>query len=221
MKMILYLQELKKLLMNQRRKLLYMGLLIAAILILDQALKFYVKTSFTLDGGFNMLGLDWAQIKFTENYGMAFGLELGGKAGKIILGVFRILAGSGLLYYTYKSLVDEKRFSFVISLALITAGALGNIIDGLFYGVIFSESTRNTIATFLPEDGGYSTFFDGHVVDMFYFPIIETHWPDWVPFIGGELFEFNNYIFNFADLSITVGVIWIVFLGAFSKKFSL
>ncbi|MBT8276768.1 MAG: lipoprotein signal peptidase [Bacteroidia bacterium] len=207
--------------MIHRRKMLYIGLLIAAVLIIDQALKFYVKTSFPLDGGFKMLGLDWAQIKFTENYGMAFGLELGGKAGKIILGVFRILAGSGLLYYTYKSLIQEKRFSFVVSLALITAGAIGNIIDGLFYGVIFSESTGNTTAEFLPKEGGYSTFFDGHVVDMFYFPIIETYWPDWVPFVGGELFKFNNYIFNFADLSITIGVVWIILLGAFSKKFSL
>jgi len=207
--------------MNHRRKMMIIGILILVVLIVDQALKFYVKTTFPLDGGFRMLGLDWAQIKFTENYGMAFGLELGGKAGKIILGVFRIIAGSGLLYYTYSSLRQDKRFSFVISLALITAGAIGNIIDGLFYGVIFSESTTITTASFMPEEGGYSTFFDGHVVDMFYFPIIETYWPEWVPFVGGELFKFNNYIFNFADLSITVGVIWIIFLGAFSKKFSL
>ncbi|MCW5518566.1 lipoprotein signal peptidase [Aureitalea sp. L0-47] len=207
--------------MNNKRKTLSIGLLIALVLILDQAIKFYVKTSYPLDGGFNMFGLDWAQIKFTENYGMAFGLEFGGRAGKIFLGVFRILAGSGLLYYTFKSLKDDKRFSFVISLALITAGAIGNIIDGLIYGVIFSRSTTQTVAEFLPEDGGYSSFFDGHVVDMFYFPIIDTYWPDWVPWVGGEVFRFNNYIFNFADLSITIGVIWIIFLGAFSKKFSL
>lgn len=207
--------------MDNRRKFTFILLLMIGVLILDQALKFYVKTSFPLDGGFKILGLDWAQIKFTENYGMAFGLELGGKVGKVLLGVFRILAGSGLLYYTYKSLLDNKRFSFVISLALITAGAIGNIIDGLFYGVIFSKSTTLTTAGFLSEKGGYSSFFDGHVVDMLYFPIIETHWPDWIPFVGGELFKFNNYIFNLADLSITIGVVWIIFLGAFSKKFSL
>lgn len=207
--------------MDKRQKLTLIVALMILVLILDQALKFYVKTSFPLDGGFRMLGLDWAQIKFTENYGMAFGMELGGKTGKILLGVFRILAGSGLLYYTFKSLKEDKRFSFVISLALITAGAIGNIIDGLFYGVLFSRSTNITTAEFLPEEGGYSTFFDGHVVDMLYFPIIETHWPEWMPFVGGELFKFNNYIFNLADLSITIGVIWIILLGAFSKKFTL
>jgi signal peptidase II len=207
--------------MDYRRKLSYVLIILFGVLVLDQLLKFYVKTSFPLDGGFEIFGLNWAQIKFTENYGMGFGLEVGGKVGKLVLGIFRILAGTGLLYYTIKSVKEDKKFAFVISLALITAGAIGNIIDGLFYGVLFSESTTLTTAKFLSEEGGYSSFFDGHVVDMLYFPIIETHWPEWVPLVGGELFKFNNYIFNLADLSITIGVLWIIFLGAFSKKFSL
>jgi len=204
--------------MNQKRKLIYITLLIVLVIVIDQALKFYIKTTYPLGGGFEIMGLSWAQIKFTENYGMAFGMEFGGKMGKMVLGVFRLLAGAGLFYYTYISLLGGKKKSFVISLALITAGAIGNIIDGLLYGVLFSKSTNITTAQFLPAEGGYSSFFDGHVVDMLYFPIIEAWWPDWMPFVGGELFEFNKYIFNIADLSISIGIIAIVISGVFAKK---
>ncbi len=204
--------------MNQKRKLIFIFLLVVSVILIDQALKFYIKTTFPLGGGFEIMGLSWAQIKFTENYGMAFGMEFGGKTGKMALGIFRMLAGTALVYYTYKSIVIGKRKSFVISLALITSGAIGNIIDGLFYGVIFSKSTNITTAKFLPAEGGYSSFFDGHVVDMLYFPIIEAWWPNWVPFVGGTLFEFNRYIFNIADLSITIGAIAIILSNLFLKE---
>lgn len=204
--------------MNHKRKLIFIILLVVSVILIDQALKFYIKTTLPLGGGFEIMGLTWAQIKFTENYGMAFGIEFGGKIGKMALGIFRIFAGAALFYYTYKSVVSGKTKSFVISLALITGGAIGNIIDGLFYGVLFSKSTNITTAKFLPAEGGYSSFFDGHVVDMLYFPIIEAWWPDWIPFIGGTLFEFNRYIFNLADLSITIGLIAIIISGVFLKK---
>jgi signal peptidase II len=116
------------------------------------------------------------------------------------------------------SALNSKSKSFVIFLALITAGAIGNIIDGMFYGMLFSESTFKDVAILLPESGGYSSFLDGHVVDMLYFPIIDTWWPEWVPFIGGQIFEFNKYIFNLADLSITVGVFGIIVLEGFLRK---
>jgi signal peptidase II len=193
-------------------------LLILFIITLDQLLKFYVKTNFALGDGFNILGLSWAQIKFTENYGMAFGFEFGGKLGKFALGGIRFLAGLVLLYFTYVSALNNKSKWFVFFLAFITAGAIGNIIDGMFYGILFSESTVQDIASFLPQGGGYSVFLDGHVVDMFYFPIIETTWPQWIPILGGQLFEFNRYIFNLADLSITVGVFGIIVLEGFRKK---
>lgn len=204
--------------MKISRNLVFVTILIVIVILIDQIVKFYVKTTYPIGGGFEIFGLSWAQIKFTENYGMAFGMEFGGKTGKILLGVFRIVAGAALLYYTYTSAMAKRSRAFVVSLALITAGAIGNIIDGLFYGVIFSESTNNTVAEFMPSEGGYSSFFDGHVVDMMYFPIIETWWPEWVPVVGGQLFEFNKYIFNLADLAITMGVIGIIILGFFGKK---
>lgn len=204
--------------LKRTKRVYFIILLILFVIALDQLFKFYVKTNFTLGEGFHILGLSWAQIKFTENYGMAFGFEFGGKLGKFALGGIRFLAGLVLLYFTYMSALNNKSKSFVIFLALITAGAIGNIIDGMFYGIIFSESTFQNVAIFLPESGGYSSFLDGHVVDMLYFPIIETSWPQWIPVLGGQLFEFNKYIFNLADLSITVGVFGIIVIEGFRKK---
>ncbi len=204
--------------MNNSQRVKWVVVLILGILILDQVLKFYVKTNFELGGGFSILGLDWAQIKFTENYGMAFGMEFGGTIGKIILSIFRVLAGGVLMYYTIKTARNVSKNSIVFSLGLITAGAIGNVIDGLLYGILFSESTPSKTAQFLGPEGGYSSIFEGHVVDMLYFPIIDTTWPEWLPFIGGEGFAFNRYIFNLADLYITVGVIAIIIIGFRSKK---
>ena len=200
------------------KRVKFIMLLVLLVVALDQLLKFYIKTNYALGDGFNLLGLSWAQIKFTENYGMAFGFEFGGKLGKIALGGIRFLAGLALLYYTYVTALNNNKKTFAIFLALITAGAIGNIIDGMFYGMLFSESTFQDVAVFLPESGGYSSFLDGHVVDMLYFPIIETWWPEWVPFLGGQLFEFNKYIFNLADLSITVGVFGIIVIEGFLRK---
>lgn len=204
--------------MNNSQRVKWVIALILVVLVLDQALKFYVKTNFALGEGFLIFGLDWAQIKFTENYGMAFGMEFGGSAGKIALSIFRVIAGGVLMYYTIKTARSVSQNSIVYSLGLITAGAIGNVIDGLFYGILFSESTPSKTATFLGPEGGYSSLFDGHVVDMLYFPMIDTTWPEWMPFVGGGSFEFNRYIFNLADLYITVGVIAIIVIGFRSKK---
>ncbi|MEN1784313.1 MAG: lipoprotein signal peptidase [Bacteroidota bacterium] len=201
---------------NQKNFIKILGLIIL-ILLLDQVVKFYVKTTFTLGDGIKMFGLDWAQIRFVENYGAAFGMELGGKVGKYILTVFRLVAGGMLFWFTYDQFLKNKGRFFVISLAMITAGAFGNIIDGLFYGVLFSDSSQG-VAEFLPSAGGYSTFFDGYVVDMFYFPIIDTHWPEWVPKYGGRRLIFNQFIFNVADVAITTGTLGIVFASFRSKK---
>lgn len=203
---------------NTAKRVKWVVAIILLVIFLDQALKFYVKTNFALGDGFEMLGLNWAQIKFTENYGMAFGMEFGGQAGKIALSVFRVIAGGVLMYYTIKTARSVSKNNLVFSLALITAGAIGNVIDGLFYGLIFSESTGTKVASFLGSEGGYSSLFDGHVVDMLYFPLIDTTWPEWMPFFGGESFEFNRYIFNLADLYITIGVIAMIFIGFTSKK---
>jgi len=192
-------------------------ILILAVLLLDQALKIYVKTTFALNDGFNILGLSWAQIKFVENNGMALGLELGGAYGKLILSVFRIFACILLVLFMRKSIQDNKSNAFIFALALVIAGAAGNIIDGIFYGNIFSSSDYFEIATLFPTEGGYASFFEGKVVDMLYFPIIDTHFPTWLPIVGGQEFSFNNYIFNLADLSITIGVI-VIFTVMMSDK---
>lgn len=200
------------------KKFQFIVLLIFAIIAVDQLIKFHVKTSFILGDGFEIFGLPWAQIKFVENYGAAFGMELGGKAGKIVLSLVRLFAGVFLFYLTYRQFILGKPRIVVYSLALITAGAFGNIIDGVFYGIIFSDSSIS-VADFLPVNGGYSTLFDGHVVDMFYFPIIDTFWPNWFPGIGGQRLVFNNYVFNFADAAITIGVVsLIIFYASFGKR---
>jgi signal peptidase II len=192
-------------------------ILILVVLLLDQALKIYVKTTFALNDGFNILGLSWAQIKFVENNGMALGLELGGAYGKIALSVFRVVACVLIVLFMRKSIQENKSNTFIFALALVIAGAAGNIIDGIFYGNIFSSSDYFEIATLFPTEGGYASFFEGKVVDMLYFPIIDTHFPTWLPIFGGQEFRFNNYIFNLADLSITIGVI-VIFTVMMSDK---
>ncbi len=158
-----------------------------------------------------MLGLNWARIHFVENEGMAFGISFGGRTGKLLLSIFRILM-VGLLFYLMAGLVKAKESKWLVfSFALIIAGAIGNILDSAFYGLIFSESSYHSdLATFMPDDGGYAGFLEGRVVDMLYFPLINTYWPDWMPVVGGDHFQFFRPVFNIADSAISVGVISIL-----------
>ena len=159
---------------------------------------------------------NWFIIHFTENPGMAFGMEIGGSYGKLLLSVFRIAAILGIIYYLY--IITRKKVSngLLISLSLVLAGAIGNMIDSAFYGMIFSSSNYFEVAQLFPEDGGYATFLHGRVVDMFYFPILQGTYPAWVPVWGGSEFIFFRPVFNVADSSITIGVLLMVF---FQKQF--
>lgn len=159
----------------------------------------------------NMLG-DWFRLHFTENNGMAFGLQFGGDWGKIALTIFRIVA-SGFIIFYIRQLIREKSSLLLIGLiSLILAGAIGNIIDSVCYGVIFNESGYHIPAEFMPEGGGYSTWMRGKVVDMFYFPLIDTIIPENWPVVGGERFRFFRPVFNLADAAISVGVTFILLL---------
>lgn len=156
----------------------------------------------------SILGLNWAFIHFVENNGMAFGITLGGKAGKLFLSLFRIGAVGFLIYYIRKLIQVGAGMGVLICFALILAGAIGNILDSAFYGLIFSESSyHGGIAEIFPEDGGYSSLLHGKVVDMLYFPMIDTYLPEWLPFWGGERFQFFKPVFNVADSSISVGIV--------------
>ncbi len=186
---------------------------IASVLILDQALKFYIKMNYPIGGGFRLFGLEWARIHFVENEGMAFGLTLGGKLGKYVLSIFRI-AMVGFLVYILRSIITEHKNSIglQLSFALIIAGAIGNILDSAFYGLIFSNSNyhQGNIAELFPAAGGYAPFLQGKVVDMFYFPMINSTYPEWFPFMGGKSFSFFRPVFNVADSAISVGVAMIL-----------
>ena len=168
-------------------------------IVADQAIKIAVKTGMPLGGGFSVLG-DWFQIRFVENNGMAFGMEL---FNKVFLTSFRIVAVCFLVYVLYK-LVRNRKYpvGFLFSVAMILAGAIGNIIDCLFYGEIFSSS-YGQVAHFVPWGEGYGSFFEGRVVDMFYFPLFT--WPEWIPLIGGDIFF--SPVFNFADACISCSVV--------------
>jgi len=186
-------------------------LTILLVLVLDQWLKVWVKLNLSYGDGFDILGLSWAKIHFVENPGMAFGITLGGKVGKLILSIFRIVMVGVLLYIISGFIKSKEPIGFLISFALIIAGAIGNIIDGTFYGLLFSESTfHGGPAVFMPNTGGYASFLHGRVVDMFYFPLIDTVLPSWFPIWGGERFEFFRPVFNLADAAISVGVASII-----------
>lgn len=192
--------------------------IVVLVLIIDQAVKFWVKTNMSLGQEFNVLG-DWFIIHFTENPGMAFGMQISGNYGKLILSVFRIFAISGIIYYLY--VITRKKVSngLIISLSLVLAGAIGNMIDSAFYGMIFSSSNYFEVAQLFPEGGGYAPFLYGRVVDMFYFPIMQGTYPAWVPMWGGDEFIFFRPVFNIADSSITIGVVlMIIFQKQFFKK---
>lgn len=180
-------------------------LVVAAVLIIDQVFKIWVKTHFALGDEVNVLG-EWFRLHFVENNGMAFGMQLSGDSwGKLVLSLFRIVAigfiGVGLV----KLCRAEGKLGLVVCIALVLAGAVGNIIDSVFYGVIFNSSWGQ-IATLFPAEGGYGSFLHGRVVDMLYFPLIEGVWPEWVPFWGGQSFLFFRPVFNIADSAICVGM---------------
>lgn len=183
------------------------------VLFIDQASKFWVKTNMMLSEEFPVLG-NWFYIHFTENRGMAFGMEFGGEYGKLALSLFRIVAVTGIGYVLF-TLPKTAPKGLKICGALVFSGALGNIIDSAFYGLIFNESF-NQVATFLPEEGGYAPFLHGWVVDMFWFPLMEGTFPDWLPIWGGEDFLFFRPVFNVADAAISVGIV-LIFI--FQKKF--
>tara|TARA_R110000868_G_scaffold410155_2_gene697372 strand:- start:58 stop:672 length:615 start_codon:yes stop_codon:yes gene_type:complete len=179
-------------------------LVIGIVLILDQASKIWVKTNMQLSEEIPVLG-DWFIIHFTENNGMAFGIEFAGEYGKLFLTLFRIVAVSLIGIYLFRMPKKGASKGLMVSGALIFAGALGNIIDSVFYGVFFNDSYFQ-LATFLPEEGGYSKLLFGKVVDMLYFPLYEGFLPHWMPFWGGDYFIFFRPVFNLADSAITIGV---------------
>ena len=185
------------------------------VLVLDQALKIWIKTNMYisedsfLDWGWTP---QWSRIQFIENDGMAFGMELGIPYGKLLLSLFRIVAVGFLIYFIRQLLKTKASMGLLICFSLILAGAIGNILDSAFYGLIFSESSNHVhnVAKIFPEGGGYSSFLHGKVVDMLYFPLYDGFYPDWFPFWGGERLEFFKPIFNIADVSISTGVISIL-----------
>ena len=196
-------------------------LLIAGVLLLDQIVKIWVKTHMEYGDEIFIFGMSWARIHFVENNGMAFGLSLGGEYGKLALSLFRVLAVGFLGYYIYHLIQNKASFGLLTCFALILAGALGNILDSAFYGLIFSESPyHGGLATLFPPEGGYSSFLHGKVVDMLYFPMVDGTFPDWLPIWGGEHFLFFRPVFNFADTAITVGVLSLIFFhrGFFSGQ---
>jgi signal peptidase II len=194
------------------------ALIVFLVLLLDQALKIWVKTHMTIGQNIPIFG-HWFIIHFTENEGMAFGMELGGNYGKLILSLFRIIAVFLIGWWLYRVTRKEVPFGLILSISLILAGATGNIIDSVFYGKVFNESTYMQMAQAFPPEGGYATLLYGKVVDMLYFPIIETHYPSWFPFFGGEEFTFFQPVFNIADSAITTGVlVMIIFQKKFFKK---
>lgn len=185
----------------------HVAILIISILLADQLLKFYIKTTYYLGEEHNILG-DWFRLHFVENEGMAWGWQFGGDWGKIVLTLFRLIAVVFGTFYLRTIIRKKYHTGFIVCASLIYAGAVGNLIDSMFYGLIFSSSEPYLIAQLFPQGGGYANFLHGKVVDMLYFPIItNAKYPTWFPFWGGQDFEFFRPVFNLADASISSGVI--------------
>ena len=202
-------------------------LIIVLILLVDQITKFYIKTNFVL--GEDIIIFSWFQILFIENSGMAWGAKfsdfvpfISDRTGKLIQTVFRLTAIVGIGYWLVNTIKGKGSKILITAISLIFAGALGNIIDSVFYGVLFSDSYRQ-IATFLPQWGGYDTLFHGKVVDMLHFPLWKGYLPEWLPFLGGKYFTFFNPVFNIADVAISTGIGLLLFFNkkAFPKESSL
>ena len=195
--------------MSQTKPLLTKGrmavLVVLAVLLIDQMIKIWVKTSMTLHESIHVT--DWFYITFIENNGMAFGMQLG---SKIVLSLFRVIAISALGYYIWLEVKRKAKTGYLVCLSLVLAGAAGNLIDCMFYGLVFNESSPYYLSYFVPFGTGYAPFLMGKVVDMFYFPLIETEWPTWMPFVGGDHFVFFSPVFNFADSCISVSVVWLL-----------
>lgn len=183
-------------------------LIVVLVLLVDQVLKFWIKTHMTLGEEFSVIG-SWFRIHFVENNGMAFGFEFGGSYGKIFLSLFRLVAIFMIGWYIPKLVKRGLPMGFIACVALIFAGAIGNVIDSAFYGLIFNDSVGKVSSLFPPE-GGYAPFLHGRVVDMFYFPLVSGVFPGWVPFWGGQDFEFFRPVFNVADSSISIGIFSII-----------
>ena len=207
--------------------------IIFLILLIDQISKVYIKTHFVLSEEIKVFGLDWFRIHFLENNGMAWGKEFGGRSGKLFLTLFRLVAISGIGYWLYGAVKSNSHKILIVAISFIFAGAFGNIIDSIFYGILFDDSFRQ-VATFLPPEGGYDSLFHGKVVDMLYFPMVDMMLPDWLPsmsfnipewlpIIGGNNYSFfvNRHftffdpVFNVADSAISVGVAMLI---VFNKK---
>lgn len=178
-------------------------LIVLIVLLIDQALKIWIKTHMVLGQEYEIAS--WFIIHFTENNGMAFGMEFGGNWGKYALSIFRIIAIGGIIYYLRELIQKNMKPVVITAFSLILAGAIGNVIDSAFYGLLFSES-YGEVARFLPSEGGYAGFLQGRVVDMFYFPLYADYLPEWIPFKGGDYFVFFRPVFNVADTAISVGV---------------
>lgn len=176
--------------------------LVVALVAVDQWVKVWIKTHMTLHESITVFS--WFKIAFIENSGMAWGLKLG---SKWVLSIIRIVLIVWIAMYTVRLVREREKWGYLVCMALIIAGAMGNIIDGMFYGLIFTESTPWTVAEMVPWGTGYAGFMMGKVVDMLYFPLIVTQWPQWVPLIGGGDFVFFSPIFNIADSSISIGVV--------------
>ncbi len=195
------------------------------ILLIDQASKIYIKTHFPLHGGVKVF--DWFYLTYVENPGMAYGFQLGGFTGKIGLSLLRLVLIGFMFYYINKWVKEATSWLFIIPAGLIFAGAIGNLIDSIFYGVMFNSGTTYDQVHKVWDEypgisqlnfKGYAPLFGGCVVDMFHFPLIDTYLPDWVPFWGGKRIQFFNYIFNVADSSITIGAVFSIFVYFLKPK---